>query len=115
MTSADTFVSPRRLPARGTVTVKNVSDTLHFMSMGRVKKGTTDKMVQEYFDSGVQEDPPFLEEGPSVGLDVLSPGRQAELSYNLHRGTYLLLCFIADDETGMPHAVMGMHKIVILK
>jgi len=25
------------------------------------------------------------------------------------------MCFIADDVTGMPHAFMGMHKVVILK
>jgi hypothetical protein len=115
LTSADTFVSPRTLPAWGTVTVRNVSDTIHFMSIGRVQDGTTDDQVQEYFDSQSQEPPPFLAPGPSVGLDVLSPGRQAELSYNLPPGTYVLFCFVADDVTGMPHAIMGMHKVVTLK
>jgi hypothetical protein len=33
----------------------------------------------------------------------------------LPAGTYVMLCFIADDEAGMPHAVMGMHKVVHLK
>jgi hypothetical protein len=48
-------------------------------------------------------------------LDVLSAGQQAELTYSLPPGTYVLLCFIADDVTGMPHADMGMHKVVTLK
>jgi len=29
------------------------------------------------------------------------------VSYNLPRGTYVLLCFVADDMTGMPHAIHG--------
>lgn len=24
----------------------------------------------------------------------------------------VLLCFVADDMTGIPHAVMGMHKVI---
>ena len=36
------------------------------------------------------------------------------MSYNLPKGTYVLLCFVADDLTGMPHAIMGMHKVVVL-
>ena len=34
---------------------------------------------------------------------------------NLPPGTYDIECFVPDDQTGMPHIVMGMHKIVILK
>lgn len=115
LTSADRFISPRTLPARGTVTVRNVADTIHFMSIGPVKKGTTDEQIQAYFDSGSQDPPPFGVDGPSVGMDVLSPGRQLQLTYNLPPGTYVLMCFIADDVTGMPHAIMGMHKVVTLK
>ena len=36
------------------------------------------------------------------------------MTYNLPPGTYVLLCFIADDENGMPHAFMGMHKVIVL-
>jgi hypothetical protein len=115
LTSADRFVGPRTLPARGTVTVRNVADTIHFMEMQPVVKGTTDAQIQAYLDSGSQDPPPFGVDGPGVGLDVLSPGRQAELTYSLPPGTYVLLCFVADDVTGMPHALMGMHKVVTLK
>jgi len=115
LTSADRFISPRTLPARGTVTVKNIADTIHFMSIGPVKKGTTDKQIQAYFDSGSQDPPSFGVDGPSVGMDVLSPGHELQLTYNLPPGTYVLMCFIADDVTGMPHAIMGMHKVVTLK
>lgn len=115
MTSDDRFVVRGHLHARGTVTVANVSDTLHFMELQPVKAGTTDAEIQAFFDSGSQAQPPFVVSGPSVGMEVQSPGRRASLTYTLPKGTYVLLCFVADDVTGMPHALMGMHKVVVLK
>ena len=113
-TSSDRFVTARDWPHQGTYTFKNMSDTLHFMTFQRVKKGTTDAQVQRYFDSGSQNPPPFALNGPSAGNDVVSPGGSLQLTYNLPAGTYVLLCFVADDHTGMPHAIMGMHKVVVL-
>jgi hypothetical protein len=114
MTSDDTFVAPRNWSHRGTVTVANVSDTLHFMDLEPVKPGTTDRQVQAFFDSGSQSQPPWSLDGPYGGSDVQSPGTSLQLTYNLPAGTYVLLCFVADDQTGMPHALMGMHKVVVL-
>ncbi|MGI8679557.1 MAG: hypothetical protein ACR2LX_12905 [Jatrophihabitans sp.] len=114
MTSRDRFVVRGRLPAHGSVLVKNVSDTIHFMDLQRVAAGTTDAQVQAYFDSGVDSPPTFVMDGPGVSTDVMSPGKQLVLGYKLPRGTYVLLCFIADDATGMFHAGMGMHKVVVL-
>ena len=37
------------------------------------------------------------------------------MAYNLPKGTYVLMCFVADDMTGIPHAFMGMHKVIKLK
>ncbi len=112
LTSDDRFVVQGHLPAHGSVLVRNVADTIHFMTLQRVKPGTTDAEVQAYFDSGAQSAPPFAMDGPSASTDVLSPGHRLLFSYSLPRGTYVLLCFIADDVTGMPHAFMGMHKVV---
>ncbi|MCW2866387.1 MAG: putative secreted protein [Marmoricola sp.] len=114
MTSSDRFRVSGRMPAHGTVRVVNTSDTLHFMALVRVKQGTTDRQIQEFFDSGDQGQPPFAVDSPQMGTDVLTPGKSLRLTYRLHRGTYALLCFISDDKTGMPHAVMGMHKVVRL-
>lgn len=114
-TSSDRFVVHGRLHAHGSVTVSNVSDTLHFMELQPVKAGTTDAEIQAYFDSGSQDPPTFMVAGPTAGMEVQSPGRHALLSYSLPKGTYVLLCFVADDVSGMPHALMGMHKVVVLK
>jgi hypothetical protein len=112
----DRFVAPRSWPRRGTFTFTNRSATLHFVTLERVTPGTTDEQVQAYFDSGSQQPPPFMVPGaPSAGADVISPGRSLQLTYSLPKGTYVLLCFVADDETGMPHAMMGMHEVVVLR
>ncbi len=54
-------------------------------------------------------------QGPTVGSGVLSPGRSLLLSYALPPGTFVLACFVADDVTGMPHAMMGMHRVVVVR
>jgi hypothetical protein len=113
-TSADRFVAPRDWPHQGTYTFKNTSDTLHFMSISPVKAGTTDAQIQAFFDHPTGGPPPFFRNGPSVGNDVTSPGQQLQLSYSLPAGTYVLLCFIADEKDGMPHVFMGMHLVVTL-
>lgn len=114
LTSDDRFDSPDALPKAGTITVSNVADTIHFMQVSPVKPGTTDDDIQRFFDSHDQNQPPFALDGPSIEMGVLSPGRHADITYNLPAGTYVLQCFIADDQTGMPHALMGMHKVVTL-
>jgi len=85
------------------------------MQIAPVKEGTTDAQISALFGGVPGTEDPFLESRPSSGLDVLSPGRQADLTYKLPRGTYALMCFVADDVTGVPHAIMGMHKVVSLK
>jgi len=113
-TSADRFIAPRYWPHRGTYLFHNVADTIHFMDIVPVKAGTTDQQIQAFFNSGSQSQPPFFGNGPSGGNDVVSPGGTIMVSYNLPRGTYVLLCFVADDMTGIPHAIMGMHKVIHL-
>jgi hypothetical protein len=113
MTSADRFQVRGSMPASGTVRVVNTSDTLHFVTFQRVKPGTTDRQVQQSFASGGSSGPPpWAMQSPTMGADVLTPGKALKLTYRLHPGTYVLMCFVADDRSGMPHALMGMHKVV---
>ena len=102
-------------PHRGTYLFHNIADTIHFMQIMPVKAGTTDAQIQAFFNSGSQSAPPFARPGPSGGNDVVSAGKTIAVTYNLPRGTYVLLCFVADDVTGIPHAIMGMHLVIRLK
>ena len=37
--------------------------------------------------------------------------RAAPLALDLARGTYIALCFVPDEETRAPHALMGMVRV----
>ena len=115
MTANDLFDVRGSLPARGTISVRNVSDTLHLMQVWPVLPGTKDEAVQAWLDDGAQGDPGFFVDGPTMGLNMLSPGQSVQMTYDMPAGSYLLLCEIRDAETGMPHVFMGMHKVVTLK
>jgi hypothetical protein len=45
------------------------------------------------------------------GLGVLSPGQTSWLALDLAPGTYIALCFVPDEATGAPHALMGMVQV----
>ena len=115
MTPADRFQLSGHVPAQGRIVVDNDANTIHFMDLVPVAKGTTDAQLQAFFDSFGPTGPtlPDPEIGPPVaGESVLSPGTQAVLGLDVPAGDYALECFIADDTTGMPHAFMGMHLII---
>jgi hypothetical protein len=115
-TEGDRFHAPDTWPHQGTYTFDNEDDTAHFMIMAPVEPGTTDEQVQAAFDNpDLTQAPDFALEGPIGGNDVVSPGYDLQLTYDLPPGTYVLLCFVADEETGIPHAFMGMHKVVVLE
>ena len=113
------FIAPKVWPHKGTYTFTNRADTIHFMQLQPVAPGTTDAQIQQVLTTppppGASGPPPGFLAGPTGGNDVVSPGYSLQLSYDLPRGTYVLLCWVADDQTGMPHALMGMHKVVVLK
>jgi hypothetical protein len=111
------FQTIRHLPADGSILVRNTDTEPHFMSMRPVPAGTTDSQVQAIFDrlmagdENAFDDMPGLE-GDWVGTGTISPGYQQVLTYHVPAGLYVMECFWPDSESGMPHAFMGMHKIV---
>jgi hypothetical protein len=77
--------------------------------------GTTDATIQTLLTSNSSAPPPQIL-GPGFSAGILSPGTQEVVSSaSLTPGSYVLVCFIADDVTGMPHALMGMHLVVTVK
>jgi hypothetical protein len=116
-TSADRFAAPNTWPHAGTVLFTNTdTSSMHFMDLQRVTPGTTDAQIQAYFDSkGAGHAPAlFLPGYPSAGNSDLTPGNSTLLTYDLPRGSYVLLCFASDPANGMEHALMGMHKVITL-
>ena len=115
-TPANRFSSPPILPRAGWTLFRDGSDEPHFLSMQQVKPGTTLQEVLAFLhspQSQQQQQPPWaLPATTSAG--VISPHTQILFHYSLPAGRYVLFCFWPDDRTGMPHALMGMVKLVTL-
>lgn len=106
--------TPTVLPRSGWTRLVNVSDQPHFVVLQHVKSSTTHAQVAKYFHSMSQQQPSWgLKANISSG--VISNGRGETMQYSLPAGKYLLACFWPDDDTGMPHAYMGMWKLVTLR
>jgi hypothetical protein len=104
------------LPAKGTFLFKNADKTTpHFVILQQVAEGTTTDQVLEALQSEEQGPPPawFLPAGMETAS--LSPGRKMTVNYNLPAGQYVIMCFFPDPHMGgMPHALMGMLKMIHL-
>ncbi|MEP6666442.1 MAG: hypothetical protein ABJA81_08350 [Nocardioidaceae bacterium] len=66
--------------------------------------------MNDYFASGNQR-PLFVEPG-TKSTSVISPDSKLLLHYSHLLGRYVLIGSWPSDETGMTHALMGMHRLV---
>lgn len=107
------YVTKKRLPANGRFQVENRTSEIHELALQRVAKGTRDRDVQRFFETG--EGSPFVE--PSLrGMGSISPGRVAFLRvHKLAPGPYALLDLVPDDQEGTPNILHGMPKVVTFK
>lgn len=87
----------------------NSAKEVHFLDMTGVKATTSAAQVRKGFQSN--KDPKWVT-GPNVSVDVISPGVSIALKSPLTGGRYLVDCFIPSETDGMPHALMGMWKLV---
>ncbi len=114
--TAKRFRGATTLPAAGTITFKNEStNSPHFLALQHVKAGTTRKQVIAALNSGPGGSGPNPFENGTAGTDALGMGQSQTLTYKLPAGTYAEMCFFPDLQTGMPHALMGMVRIVHLR
>ena len=107
------FGGAATLPASGTITFRNKSTTSpHFLTLQHVKAGTTRAQVLASLTA--PGEPKFALNG-DANTDAVSPGQAMTLTYSLPKGEYVEVCFFPDLKTGIPHAFMGMVRIVHLK
>ena len=110
------FRGSATLPARRTIRVRNTSTDLHEVLFGRVRRGTSDDDIQAYYSSGSTDAPPYALEAPLRGVAAMNPRRVAYVRFpQLKPGRYSLLCFAPDASSGMPHVVMGMHRVLSMR
>lgn len=107
------FGGAKVLPAKGRIKVWNrATDSPHFLVLQHVAAGTTRSEVMKALQSNTP--PSFMRRG-GRSTGTLSQGHWQTLGYSLPAGTYVEMCFFPDPKTGMPHAMMGMVRIVTLK
>lgn len=101
------------LPAKGSFLFRNADKTVpHFVILQQVNEGTTTDQVLTFLQSEAGP-PPFL--GGALETASLSPGRSMTVNYDLPPGQYVIMCFFPDPHMGgMPHALMGMLKMIHL-
>jgi hypothetical protein len=107
------FGTAGRLPAQGSVRVANQSDQPHFVEISHVKDGTTKRQVRAVLNPDFHGQPSWLAHG-STSSGILSPGQGQVMHLDLPPGRYLVICWWPDKDSGMPHAFMGMWKLVTL-
>lgn len=104
------------LPAKGTFLFKNADRTVpHMVFLQQVAEGTTTDQVLEAIMSEEQGPPPEWVLPASLETGSLSSGRKMTVDYDLPPGQYVVMCFFPDPNMkGMPHAFMGMLKMIHL-
>lgn len=100
--------------ANGWVRFVNRADQPHFVVLQHVKQSTTNADVKKFFASGANGNPSWgLKE--SFDSAAISPTHEQVMKLNLPTGKYLIMCFFPDYFSGMPHAFMGMWKLIQLR
>jgi hypothetical protein len=78
----------------------------HEFALSRIDKGRTEADVQVALEG--PRPPKWAED--LGGVSALSPGESITVTRTLEPGSYVLLCFLPDED-GMPHALMGMYEL----
>lgn len=105
---------PRTIGHAGTLRFVNASTDWHFAELVQLKPGITLKQLRDVIENG--GDPSTLTPPNPVFYDtgVVSPHHSQLSTYRLPKGHYALLCWWP-DENGVPHAVMGMSRLIDLR
>ena len=108
------FAVPASIPRSGWTLFHNSAAEPHFIVLQQVQPSTTYREVLAALKSNSQT-PPSWALPATYSTAVVSPNTQMLFHYSLPAGKYVMMCFWPDDETGMPHALMGMYKFITLK
>jgi hypothetical protein len=106
-------------PGSHVIAVNNVGAQPHEMFMASAPEPVTEEQIAQILELEMQGATPAPESGvpnpenflPVASMTPLSMGKTGWLSVNLESGTYILVCFVPDIESGMPHAFEGMYQV----
>jgi hypothetical protein len=102
------FDAPDTLPAgEAVIEVQNDGPQPHEMTLVKLDAGVTFEDLQALLASEEEPagPPPFSSAG---GLGPIAAGTSGYTTLDLEAGTYALLCFVPDPDSGAPHFALGM-------
>jgi len=103
--------TPKSIPSKGLLKFKNTAKSWHFVEIDRLAPGKTYADFKKWIDDikhGQGGPPPLT--GYSYGQGVVSPGHAYGFKYKIPPGKYVVMCWMPDRMTGMPHVFMGMSR-----
>lgn len=107
------------LPARGTITVRNVGKLPHRLNFEPLRPGTTRAQVGAYLrrtgGRPYGPPPPFARRGPELGTAALGAGKSIQFAYAMPPGTYALISWQQETRDGKPQALRGMYAVTTLR
>lgn len=110
------FLTPTSLSAKQTFFFYNASDEDHEVMFRPTTPGITDDYITTFYDAVLAGTtrPTSPWTGGQNGMNPLSPGGWAVVHIDLPPGPYAEICYVPDDQTGVPHGWEGMHQVVTL-
>ena len=110
------FITPTTMSATQTFFFFNGSDEDHEVMFRPAVAGTTDDYITTFYNAVLAGGPrpPSPWTDIQHGLQPVSPGLWAIVHIDLPPGLYAEICYVPDDEIGIPHAYEGMHVVINL-
>jgi len=105
--------TPLSIPTKGWLRFRNSAQSPHFIEMDKLAAGKTYADFKKWIrdlSHGIEGPPPFGKVSKIEGL--VSPGHAYAFKYDLPAGRYVVTCWMPDRQSGMPHAMMGMHRLL---
>jgi hypothetical protein len=92
----------------------------HFIEVLGVPEGTTNDNITGAIEAEMGATPSaepvdINAAMPAAYMPEQSEGVVAWHAVTLEAGTYAVMCWITDPETGMPHAMLGMHNVFVVE
>lgn len=99
---AFTGIATTQTPGKVTWKMENKGTQPHEVALYQIETGVTPETFLASFDGN---SPPA---GIPFGTAATTPGDAIWKEFNLTPGNYIVVCFIPDEESGAPHAQLGM-------
>jgi hypothetical protein len=110
-------------PGAHVFAVTNVGAQPHEMFMLRSPGPVTEEQIAQVLEMDMQGGTPAPDADvpnpdefiPVASMTPLSMGKTGWIPVTLEAGTYIVLCFVPDIESGMPHAYHGMYQVITVE